>query len=82
VDIDGDTSVAHELASGENIVFDESVNISYTCTFDQEIPTKGFLRGTAQAGIFNRIDPQTGLPRIFTYSQEWELGGRRDYNQT
>jgi uncharacterized repeat protein (TIGR01451 family) len=52
--IDGDTSVAHNLAPGEVVVFDERVDMGYTCTFSKSLPTSGTLRGTVRAGIFNR----------------------------
>jgi uncharacterized repeat protein (TIGR01451 family) len=52
--IDGNTSVAHDLAPGEVVIFDETVDIRYTCTFDTSLPTTGTLRGTVRAGIFNR----------------------------
>ena len=52
--IDGNTSVAHDLAPGEVVIFDETADLRYTCTFDKSLPTTGTLRGTVRAGIFNR----------------------------
>jgi hypothetical protein len=52
--IDGNTSVAHDLAPGEVVIFDETVDLRYTCTFDKTLPTSGTLRGTVRAGVFNR----------------------------
>ena len=62
VSIDG-TSYNRPLAPGEDIIFDETVNIGYSCTFGSgQLLKGGTLRGTAYAGIFGRTD------REFTYS--------------
>ena len=53
VDIDGVPGAPAGYTSGDPIIFDEEVNISYTCTLSEQ-PLSGSLRGTADAGIFNR----------------------------
>jgi hypothetical protein len=51
------------LAAGEDVIFDESVNIGYSCTFGAtQLAKGGTLRGTAYASIFGRPG------REFTYS--------------
>ena len=40
--------------SGDDIIFDESVTIGYTCTFTTPLISRGTLRGTAFASVFNR----------------------------
>ena len=52
--IDGNTSGAHDLVPGEVVIFDETVDLRYTCTFSTGLPNTGTLRGTVRAGIFNR----------------------------
>jgi hypothetical protein len=43
------------LAPGEDIIFDETVTIGYTCTFgSSQLTRRGTLRGTAFASIFGR----------------------------
>ena len=49
-------------ASGDDIIFDESVTIGYTCTFGStQLTPRGTLRGTAYASIFGR-------DHVFTFS--------------
>ena len=65
VSIDGSTAQAGPLA-GQPVIFDETTTLGYTCTFDKAFPTRGTLRGTVRAEIFNRA-------MEFLYRQSFSL---------
>jgi hypothetical protein len=52
--IDGVSGEPAGYTSGDPIIFDETVDISYSCTFNPQLPAHGTLRGTAFASIFGR----------------------------
>jgi hypothetical protein len=68
VSVDYDEAQMGSYVSGDVIIFDEAVTISYVCTFDDPIPDKSTIRGTVTARIFNRDNDFT-FSNTYTFVQ-------------
>jgi hypothetical protein len=54
VDIDGVSGNPDGYQSSDPVIFDESIVIHYSCTFDRALPEDGLVRAIATGGVFTK----------------------------